>query len=393
MRIFTYLITVSILFGFVGLAPVQSVQAAEVGDLVTCPDYSSVYYLADDGTRWVFPNEATYFTWYDDFNDVVEISCEELSSYGIGSVVTYRPGTRLVKIQSIDKVYAVEPGGVLRWISSETMADGLFGGHWNERIDDVQDGFWSSYTEGNALAYGEYPAGTILKTTVTDHYIIRGDDTINYINPNYLPSVLDDYQVWTTEDYIETAHGNSVDSMLINEFRAQHKIDAFPLIEELEAYEDVQVLEGDSNCTNDFTCIILAGNNCDTKSIGYGFPSDGNPYMYTDSFYMSLDRNEVGECIFHFEYMDTTAEIMEEQYQAVLDVLDGDVDLLYQGVEVAAQGRKDLMNWVVIDYLIEDNHNGSLQAALTQWFNEDEVDLGVMATFAEYVEGDRKYDF
>lgn len=130
---------------------VVSLQAASSGDLVTCPDFSAVYLIEDDGNRWVFPNEKTYFTWYDDFNDVIEITCDELASYSIGGNVTYKAGSRLLKLVSVPTVYTVEDDGVLRAIQSEAQAEALFGSDWAQQIDDLPDTFWSSYSVGDPI--------------------------------------------------------------------------------------------------------------------------------------------------------------------------------------------------------------------------------------------------
>lgn len=151
-----------------------SADAATAGDLITCPDTQAVYYYSSDGSRWVFPNENTYFTWYSDFDTVVEITCDDLADLPIGELVTYQPGTRMVKIQSLPDTYVIEPGGVLRHIQSEAQAADLFGPDWNERIDDVSDAFWLSYTEGEALPENSYPDGTILYgETSNEHYYVE----------------------------------------------------------------------------------------------------------------------------------------------------------------------------------------------------------------------------
>ena len=69
--------------------------------------------------RYVFPNEATYKSWYSDFSGVVTISADELASYPLAANVVVRPGTKLVKITTDPKVYAVEANGVLRWVQTE----------------------------------------------------------------------------------------------------------------------------------------------------------------------------------------------------------------------------------------------------------------------------------
>ena len=214
MHKFASIVIASMLLSLVGLAPTQPAQAAEAGDLIKCPDYSSVYYLADDDTRWVFPNEATFFTWYTDFDDVVDITCEELASYSIGEVVTYRPGTRLVKIMSINKVYAVEPGGVLRWIVTQSQAEDLYGATWNTRIDDVPDGFWGSYTEGNALPWGEYPTGSILLSEDSGlYYRVNADDSVGRINVAYLDAIRQSYAVEVTHDYLVSLNAGQAEEI------------------------------------------------------------------------------------------------------------------------------------------------------------------------------------
>ena len=119
-----------------------SAAAAEPGDLIKCDDFTSVYLLKDDGKPWVFPNERTFFTWYDGFDDVITISCTELASYMIGGNVTYKPGSRLLKLVSAPAVYSVTEGGVLRAVPSEAIARSLYGDAWATFVDDLPDAFW-----------------------------------------------------------------------------------------------------------------------------------------------------------------------------------------------------------------------------------------------------------
>ncbi|MEA3249417.1 MAG: hypothetical protein U9Q03_03605 [Patescibacteria group bacterium] len=119
----------------------------------------ALYYYAEDGKRYVFPNERVYFSWFSDFSGIVEISGEELASIPIGGNVTYRPGIRLIKIQSDPKVYAIAPGGVLRWIENEQTAKDLYGVEWNKHVDDVGVAYFINYTMGESLdcACGYHP--------------------------------------------------------------------------------------------------------------------------------------------------------------------------------------------------------------------------------------------
>lgn len=137
--------------------------AAQPGSLIKMNGLSSVYYLGADGKRYVFPNSTVYFSWYKDFSGVVTISQSELESYPLAANITMRPGTRLVKITTNPKVYAVEPGGTLRAIPDEATAVALYGSNWNKRVSDVADAFFTNYKTGNALAANEVPAGSLVK--------------------------------------------------------------------------------------------------------------------------------------------------------------------------------------------------------------------------------------
>lgn len=108
----------------------------------------AVYYVGPDELRYVFPNDKAYFTWYQDFNGVTQVSDSELASFRIGGNVTYRPGTRLVKIQSDPKVYAVDANGTLRWVKTEAAAVALFGANWSKQVDDISDSFFVNYKVG-----------------------------------------------------------------------------------------------------------------------------------------------------------------------------------------------------------------------------------------------------
>lgn len=136
-------------------------QETRAGDLIKASG-PSVYYLGLDGKRYVFPNEKIFYTWYEDFDSVVEISDEELASYLIGGLIAYKPGSRLVKIQSDPKVYAVSAEyqdndvfksqkTVLRWIKNETIANEIYGNDWSVRVDDLPDSLFFAYEIGKDI--------------------------------------------------------------------------------------------------------------------------------------------------------------------------------------------------------------------------------------------------
>lgn len=121
--------------------------------LITTTTTDAVYYCGADGKRYVFPNSRIFFSWYDNFNGVQTVTPEELASIPIGGAATYRPGSRLVKITTDPKVYAVSRGGVLRWITSEDVAEGLYGTNWAKQVEDLPDAYFANYQIGDPINY------------------------------------------------------------------------------------------------------------------------------------------------------------------------------------------------------------------------------------------------
>ncbi|MEA2088275.1 MAG: hypothetical protein U9O55_00310, partial [Patescibacteria group bacterium] len=132
-----------------GVATMMPAFAATIsaGDLIKASG-AAVYYYGGDGMRYVFPTESTYMSWYSDFSTVKTITDAELAAIDIGGNATVRPGTKLVKITTDPKTYAVAPGGVLKHVDSEARAIALYGADWNTRIIDISDAFWVNYTKG-----------------------------------------------------------------------------------------------------------------------------------------------------------------------------------------------------------------------------------------------------
>jgi len=146
-----FLVTFATLFSFPAHALTLAESELEAGDLIRGETYSAVYYFGDDGLRYVFPNDTTYFTWYENFDDVKWISDATLATIQIGGNVTYKPGVKMLKINSDPTVYAVAGGGELRAIDSEEIAIELYGSLWNQQIDDVPDGFFGNYEIGSRI--------------------------------------------------------------------------------------------------------------------------------------------------------------------------------------------------------------------------------------------------
>ncbi len=156
------------------------VKLVDDGDPATTVD-EAVYVVDDNNMRHAFPSETVFKTWYQNFDDIAYIDAANLASYALGKNVTVRPGTWLVKITTDPKVYAVEPGGVLRWITTEGIARALYGADWAKRVIDVPDTFWSNYVVGDGITTEVPPAGSV--RSISSGAVVYLDETKDYTLP------------------------------------------------------------------------------------------------------------------------------------------------------------------------------------------------------------------
>jgi len=135
-----------------GEPPVQPSESSVAnGRLIKLASSSSVYYLGGDGRRYVFPNEKTFRSWFPVAPPIRVVGASEMAKYPLGGNVTYRPGVRMLKIQTDPKIYAVSRNGLLRHVTSEAVAAGLYGPDWNTKIDDISEAFFINYRVGPAI--------------------------------------------------------------------------------------------------------------------------------------------------------------------------------------------------------------------------------------------------
>lgn len=186
-----------ILAAFVGFTSVPQAQALtplddlQAGDLIRGESLPAVYYYGVDGLRYVFPNQKTYDTWYSDFDSVVWVSDLDLTKIQIGGNVRYRPGVRMVKIQSDPVVYVVDVDGELRPVASESAASEMYGSDWNQHIDDIPDSFFGNYsinnTEVNGVSDFDPDAVTADITTIEENRDLVAPEEITIDGSGYSP--------------------------------------------------------------------------------------------------------------------------------------------------------------------------------------------------------------
>jgi len=157
------------------VAPLTA-RAATAGDVIKGTTLSTLYYYGSDGSRYAFPNEKTYFTWYSDFSDVETISDSELAAIPLAGNIVYRAGSRWVKITTAPQTYVVTPEGQIRWIEDAEIAEALAGSDWNTMIDDVPDTFFVDYTVGTSIDdAGDAYNGALVDVDGTTYLVWDGE--------------------------------------------------------------------------------------------------------------------------------------------------------------------------------------------------------------------------
>ncbi len=129
----------------VAASPVLIKTACPGGEDFTHP-CRTVYFLDAYGKRHAFTHEKAYFSWYSDWSNIHIVSQAHMVAFPLGNNVRYKPGVKLVKFPSVNTVYAVSRGGLLRPIASEAVARALYGNNWNQQVDDISESFYSNYT-------------------------------------------------------------------------------------------------------------------------------------------------------------------------------------------------------------------------------------------------------
>lgn len=206
-------------------ASAATTSAFNSGDLIKGSG-STVYYFAANGKRFVFPNEKTYFTWYQNFSPVKQISDGQLATIPLGGNVTYRPGRKMIKVTTDPRTYVVDQGGFLRHINSEQLAQTLYGTSWKSQIDDVPDAFFTNYRQGTAIqTASDYQPANVMTLTTSINQDKQFDETkvtvtIGTLTNGFVPTTLTVKRgtevTWTNSDTTDhTVTGAGFDSGLL----------------------------------------------------------------------------------------------------------------------------------------------------------------------------------
>jgi len=150
----------------------------QYGDLLK-GSADTIYYYGSDGQRHTFSNRGTYDSYYKgDFSKVKKVSDSQLSTLQMGYNMTYKPGIKMIKVQSDPRVYAVAEGAVLRWVASEEVAESLYGAKWLTYIDDLNPAFFMDYKAGEPINQAaDFPQNLLPQISTTEQVSPTGCKT------------------------------------------------------------------------------------------------------------------------------------------------------------------------------------------------------------------------
>ncbi len=143
-------ISVTILTSSAVFAASKSVPktALPAGSVFKFSSGPQIYYVAENGTAYGVPDEATFFSWFASFNKVQVYPKNSISNSISKSILTIKPGARVVKFGNKPELYTVSKGARLRWIRNEESLVGLFGDKWQNYFVTLPESRRNDYILG-----------------------------------------------------------------------------------------------------------------------------------------------------------------------------------------------------------------------------------------------------
>ncbi len=132
----------------------STIDGIAAGDFVRVEGTEDISYIDEDMIRRPFLSEQAYFTHENGLDSVIEISQNTSNKFTLGAPMAPQAGAVLIKTPSIDRVYVAEGTGTfpkLRWITSEAIAEEMFGADWNAYVLDIDPTLFTRYEMGEDI--------------------------------------------------------------------------------------------------------------------------------------------------------------------------------------------------------------------------------------------------
>lgn len=169
-------LSVTILTGSAVFAATQASTKLTLppGSLLKIKGTPQVYYIAQDSLAYAVPDEATYFSWFASFNKVQTFNKGERSHSISKSILTIKPGARVIKFGNKPELYTVSKGARLRWIRNEEVLVELFGNGWHNYLITLPENRRNDYVLGTDIKKStDFDRQAERATTPTDELIAR----------------------------------------------------------------------------------------------------------------------------------------------------------------------------------------------------------------------------
>lgn len=144
-----------------GMSPVtgelEPIDVVVAGNYIVGASFDTVYFITEDLTRRPFMNEQLFFTWQDDFSNVRTVSDATLATLPLGSPMLSQPDVTLIKIMSVNDIYAVEEHptngsrAIKRLIETEDLAAALYGNDWADYVIDIEPTLFHYFDDGESM--------------------------------------------------------------------------------------------------------------------------------------------------------------------------------------------------------------------------------------------------
>lgn len=116
------------------------------GTLFKSSSHTSVYYY-ENNTRRPFVNSAVFYTWFNNFNDVKNLTVAQVEAIKLGQPMPIKVGTKLLKFPINPKVYEVIDGNRIKHIPDEATAITKFGKNWAKNVIELPEIYYLFYED------------------------------------------------------------------------------------------------------------------------------------------------------------------------------------------------------------------------------------------------------
>lgn len=113
-----------------------------------------LYWRGSNGNRFSFPTEDVFLSWFpaSQFRPAIfNLTDAQVVAIPLAGSVLYKAGTRLIKLSSDPKIFAVGNNGSIHWIPSEGTIEKIFGYYWRNILVTIPDVLFVNYSVGRVI--------------------------------------------------------------------------------------------------------------------------------------------------------------------------------------------------------------------------------------------------